>query len=115
LELQFSDDGASFPPASLHLPVPCQVRITSAYPDYDALTHPKGQLVEDEQRTLRSVVLAIADAPSGAILISGQREEYLEWLSMMILGLVGVVDHALIEHAAMRDLARVAHSSRLGF
>lgn len=104
LELQFSDDGASFPPTSLHLHVPCRLCITSAYPDYEALTQPKGRLIEDEQRTLRSLILAIADAPSGAILINGPHEEYLEWLSVMILGFVGVVDHALIEHAAIRDL-----------
>jgi hypothetical protein len=105
LELIFSDDGASFPPTTLHLPVTCHAQITSAYPDYDAISQPKGQLIIDEQRSLRSIILAIADAPKGAILISGQHAEYLEWLGMMILGLVGVVDHALIEHAATRDLA----------
>ena len=105
LELCFSDDGSLFPPTEVHLPIPTTLRIESQYPDYELLTQSTGQLIEDEQRTLRSIILAITDAPEGAILISGQHGEYLEWLSIMILGFVGVVDHALVEHAATRDMA----------
>lgn len=105
LEMRFSDDGSIFPPLDWHLPVPSRVRISSAYPDYETVSQPKGLLIDDEQRVLRSIILAIADASPGAILISGQQALYLEWLSLMILGLVGVTDHALIEHTASRDMA----------
>lgn len=105
LELRFSDDGIPFPPPIVHLHGAQPVVIESTYPDEDRETLHSFPLIDAEKAVIKHLIMAITDAPSGAILISGSHVEYLEWLSVMIMGLLGVTDHALIEHTAMQDVA----------
>lgn len=107
IALCFSDDGVPFPPVDFHLSHARSVAVFSAYPDLDSEGLRPISLIETEKTVIKHLIMAITDAPEGTILISGHHGEYLEWLSVMVLGLLGVVDHALIEHTALNEVALV--------
>ncbi len=105
IELRFSDDGVPFPAVDFHLSHARSVVVATAYPDLESEGLRPISLIETEKAVIKHLVMAITDAPEGTILISGHHGEYLEWLSVMLLGCLGVVDHALIEHTALNDVA----------